>query len=92
MAATIGRKVRLFGRVQGVFFRQWTIEQARASKVNGWVHNRSDGSVEAHLTGDEESVSKLIEAMRRGPPQARVDDLTIEEVAPEVVEGFSVRL
>ncbi|WP_294011528.1 acylphosphatase [Sphingomonas sp.] len=92
MAEIIGRKVRVYGRVQGVFFRQWTVKEASALGVNGWVHNARDGSVEAHLAGEESAVAKLIEHMRRGSPQARVDDLTVETVEPETVEGFSVRL
>ncbi len=92
MAEIIGRKVRLYGRVQGVFFRQWTVHQARALGVNGWVHNASDGSVEAHLAGEEAAVASLIEHMRKGPPQARVDDVTVEPVEPETVDGFLVKL
>ena len=92
MAAIIGRKVRVFGRVQGVFFRQWAVNQARALGVAGWVHNSADGSVEAHLKGDEAAVAQMIELLRRGPSQARVEDLTIEQVEPEDVDGFSVRL
>ena len=92
MAEVVGRKVRLFGRVQGVFFRQWTVNEARNLGVAGWVHNARDGSVEAHLAGDEAAVAQLIEHMRRGPPQARVEDVTVETVEPEAVEGFSVRL
>jgi acylphosphatase len=92
VAEPVGRKVRLFGRVQGVFFRQWTIKQARALGVSGWVHNRTDGSLEALIQGDEGAVTQMIEGMRRGPPQAHVEDLTIEVVEPEAVKGFSVRL
>ena len=92
MAEVIGRKVRLYGRVQGVFFRQWTVKEAGALGVNGWVHNAGDGSVEAHLAGEESAVAQLIEHMRRGPPQARVEDVTVESVEPESVEGFSVKL
>jgi acylphosphatase len=92
MAGAIGRKVRVYGRVQGVFFRQWAVHQARALGVGGWVHNAADGSVEAHLAGDEAAVSQMIDRMREGPPQAHVDDLTVEDVEPEDVEGFSVRL
>ncbi len=90
--AVIGRKVRLFGRVQGVFYRQWTVNQARALGVYGWVHNAEDGSVEAHLAGEEAAVLELIENMRNGPPQARVEGVTIDEVRPEEVQGFSVKL
>ncbi len=89
---TIARKVRIFGRVQGVFFRQWTVNHARPLGVAGWVHNARDGSVEAHLKGEEVAVAQLIEQLRRGPAGARVDDLTVEPVEPEDVEGFLVRL
>ena len=88
----IGRKLRLFGRVQGVFFRQWSIDQARSLGVAGWVRNRSDGSLEAHLEGEEEAVSQLTARMRRGPSQARVDDVMIDEAQPEDLKDFSVRL
>ena len=89
---TIARKLRLFGRVQGVFFRQWTLDQARRLGVAGWVRNRSDGSLEAHLEGEEEAVSQLAERMRRGPSQARVDDLMVDDALPEDLTDFSVKL
>ena len=88
---TIARKVRVFGRVQGVFFRQWAVNQARALGVSGWVRNCADGSVEAHVTGEEAAVSNMVEAMRQGPSQARVEDLLVDTVEPEDVSGFSVR-
>ena len=83
--------VKIFGRVQGVFFRQWTINQARAFGVAGWVRNAPDGTVEAQVEGDEEGVSKMIDGMRRGPSQARVEDLTVESIEPEGISGFTVR-
>ena len=90
--APVARKVRIFGRVQGVFFRQWAVNQARALGVSGWVHNARDGSVEAHVAGDEAAVEQMVEQLRRGPPKARVEDLIVESAEPEAVEGFSVRL
>ena len=87
----IARLVKIFGRVQGVFFRQWTINQARALGVAGWVRNAPDGTVEAQVEGDEESVGKMIDGMRRGPSQARVEDLTVEIIEPEGIRGFSVK-
>jgi acylphosphatase len=92
VAEAIGRKVRVFGRVQGVFFRQWAVNQARTLGVSGWVHNARDGSVEAHLEGGEEAVAKMVEWMRQGPPKARVEDLTVEDSTPQGIQGFSVRL
>ena len=92
VAGRIGRRVRIYGRVQGVFFRQWTLERARALGLSGWVRNARDGSVEAHLAGEEGAVAEMIEQMRRGPPRADVEGLTADDVEPEAGEGFSVRL
>jgi acylphosphatase len=92
VAEVIGRKVRVFGRVQGVFYRQWAVHLARALGVAGWVHNSKDGTVEAHLEGEEEAVLEMIEQMRDGPPHAHVEDVNAEPVEPEGLTGFSVRL
>jgi len=91
MAEQIARKVRLYGRVQGVFFRQWAVNQARALGVSGWVRNCPDGSVEAHISGEEPAVGQMIEAMHEGPSQAHVEGLTIDNIEPEDLSGFSVR-
>ncbi len=88
----MGRKLRLFGRVQGVFFRQWAVSHARALGVSGWIRNCPDGSVEAYLAGGKAAVEQMVDRMHEGPRQAQVNDLMIEEVEPEEVEGFSVRL
>lgn len=90
-AVTIARKVRIYGRVQGVFFRQWAVNQARTLGIAGWVRNCEDGTVEAHVIGQEDAVAKMIGAMHQGPSQARVEDLTVETVEAEEVSGFSVR-
>jgi acylphosphatase len=92
MPDAIARRVRVFGRVQGVFFRQATINQARPLGVNGWVRNAPDGSVEAHVQGDSAAVEQVIAWMRHGPSQARVEDVTVEEAEPENLTGFAVRL
>jgi acylphosphatase len=87
----IGRHVRIAGRVQGVFFRAWTAEQATALGVNGWVRNCPDGSVEAHLAGEAGLVEQLIDRIRDGPPHAMVSEIQVENVDPEMAESFSVR-
>jgi acylphosphatase len=66
------------GRVQGVFFRQNTLERAKALGLKGWVRNTEDGKVEAVFEGEREKIEKILEWMRRGPPFARVDGLKIE--------------
>ena len=89
--AQVARHVRVRGLVQGVFFRAWTQGQARELGVSGWIRNCADGSVEAHVDGDEAAVSRLIERMRHGPSGARVDELTVDEVAPESLGRFELR-
>lgn len=85
-------RVRVRGRVQGVFFRAETRDRARALGLGGWVSNEFDGSVEAVFEGDEERVRSMVEWMRRGPRGAEVDDTDVnwEEPAGES-SGFSVR-
>jgi len=88
---TVGRRVRVSGRVQGVFFRGWTRDEARQLGVAGWVRNCPDGSVEAHIEGEEAAVDQLIARMRSGPSGAEVDDLTVDDVSAEQLESFEVR-
>lgn len=88
---SIARKVRLYGRVQGVFFRVWTRDQARLLGVTGWVRNCPDGSVEAKLAGAEDAVTNLIDRMREGPSGAKVESVEIADVATEVFDRFEVR-
>jgi len=85
------RRVRVTGRVQGVFFRAWTADQARTLGVGGWVRNCSDGSVAAHIEGDEGAVKALVQRMHEGPPSAEVEEVHVEEVAAEGLSAFEVR-
>jgi acylphosphatase len=63
------------GRVQGVFFRQKTKQQADSLGVNGWVRNLPDGRVEAVFEGEEEAVKALVEYCHHGPSYARVTNI-----------------
>ena len=79
------------GQVQGVFFRAWTQQQARELGVKGWVRNAEDGSVEAHLEGDEAAIKALIDKLHEGPPSAEVEDVEVDEAEAEGPSGFEVR-
>ena len=82
--------VRIYGRVQGVFFRANTKEMAERLGINGWVRNVPDGSVEAVFEGDEEAIQKMIEWCHHGPPMARVDKVEIKEEEPQGENGFRI--
>jgi acylphosphatase len=69
------RQVMIRGRVQGVGYRAFVEHQARVHRLEGWVRNRSDGSVEALLAGPEDTVSDMVALCRRGPVSARVDSV-----------------
>ena len=80
----ITRRLRISGRVQGVFFRESMRLRAEQLKVTGWVRNCADGSVEAVAQGDAFDVGRLIEWAQRGPDAARVEKVDIESVREDV--------
>lgn len=84
-------RLRVHGRVQGVWYRGWLVEQARALRVDGWVRNRTDGSVEAVLAGDPAAVRTLIERCETGPRLARVERIEAAETAEVPSPGFAQR-
>lgn len=86
----VARRVVVTGRVQGVFFRAWTKQQADDLGVSGWVRNRADGSVEALVAGDPDAVRALIDRMCHGPSAARVDRLDEELADMPRESGFAV--
>jgi acylphosphatase len=84
--------VYVSGRVQGVFFRSETQDEARRHGIAGWVRNLPDGRVEAVFEGEKENVEKLIEFSRRGPPGAKVTkaDVTWEDYTGQF-KSFTIR-
>ncbi|MCL7751117.1 acylphosphatase [Guyparkeria hydrothermalis] len=90
MTDTIRRHVHVSGRVQGVFFRDFTRQQAEALGVAGWVRNLDDGRVEAVLEGDADVISTMLERLRDGPRHARVTDLAVREEPVEGLTSFAV--
>src|SRR3954470_20278060 len=90
------RHVTITGQVQGVGYRAWVEERAKARGVQGWVRNRRDGTVEAVFAGPTELVSEMIAACRRAPSAARVDLVREEDASSDALnlrrtgERFSV--
>jgi len=96
MGECVIRRVVIHGRVQGVGYRDWTRHVARGRSIEGWVRNRTDGSVEALFTGTAEAVAGMIGACRTGPPNAWVERIDEQDAAPSDLdlrrpgESFSV--
>lgn len=91
MRAMTATNLTIHGRVQGVFYRDWTVHNARQLALAGWVRNQADGTVTAHLEGAPEAIERMIELMHDGPPRARVERIERVEVAPEGLAGFRRR-
>ncbi|MEO0096585.1 MAG: acylphosphatase [candidate division WOR-3 bacterium] len=78
------KRVHIFvsGKVQGVFYRDFTRRQAKRLNITGWVRNLLNGKVEVVAEGEEEDIKKFIEELKKGPPAARVENLGIKEEEP----------
>jgi acylphosphatase len=89
--ARFRRRVKAHGKVQGVFFRDSTREEAERRGVGGWVRNAKDGSVEAVFEGEPDDVDALVSFVRSGPGSADVDRVDVDEEEPEGLRRFEVR-
>jgi acylphosphatase len=81
-------KVRIHGQVQGVWFRGWTVEEASARGLSGWVRNVHDGSVEALFAGDAAKVDEMVQRCHQGPPAAAVTRVDARETDETPPTGF----
>ncbi|MBT3400941.1 MAG: acylphosphatase [Rhodospirillaceae bacterium] len=91
MAETVAVRVVIRGRVQGVWFRAWTENVARDLCLDGWVRNRSDGSVEAVFAGPAAPIDRMIINCREGPPAAAVESVEEEWIDAEPLIGTGFR-
>jgi acylphosphatase len=88
--ATIRRRVTAHGKVQGVFFRDSTREEAERRGVAGWVRNKPNGSVEAVFEGEPDMVDAMVWFVRDGPGSSDVARIDVDEEEPESLRGFKV--
>ncbi|MCU4799301.1 acylphosphatase [Halobacteria archaeon HArc-gm2] len=79
------------GKVQGVFYRATTREEARKRDVDGWVKNLADGRVEAVFEGPEDAVAEMVEWCHEGSDRARVEDVEVEYGEPAGFDSFDIR-
>ena len=82
------RRLVVTGRVQGVWYRGWTVDQAKALGLDGWVRNQSDGSVEILVSGPDAAIDELVRRCHRGPSAARVERVDVEETNAAPPPGF----
>jgi acylphosphatase len=87
----IAKRLIVRGQVQGVFYRNWTIEQARALGLTGWVRNLRSGDVEILANGADADVAELIQRCRRGPPAAVVEEVEVVDAVPVPLDRFEKR-
>lgn len=89
-------RATIAGKVQGVWYRGWTVDRARALGLTGWVRNRRDGTVEALFSGPADAVDAMLAQCREGPSLARVTDVVVTPVEGDAdgagaVDGFEQR-
>lgn len=87
---TMALKIQCFGRVQGVFFRASTVEQAAKIGIKGWVRNEADGSVLIHAEGNEAQLAELIAWCKIGPEKAVVNEVKAQGTNDQGHGNFEV--
>jgi acylphosphatase len=83
-------KLKVHGKVQGVFYRKSTVEKAASFGLVGWVKNNEDGTVEILVQGPENMVVKMVEWCWDGPKNAVVTKVDQQEVGPGNYADFKV--
>jgi acylphosphatase len=85
------KRILVRGQVQGVFYRNWTVETAKRLGISGWVRNLRSGEVEILAAGDPAALDALVRECRNGPPAAVVEELLASESETEPPAGFTKR-
>ncbi len=82
-------RVIIKGRVQGVWFRGWTLEKATQLGISGWVKNKKNGTVEALFSGPNYEVDKMLHSCWIGPKNASVNDIIVTPCLPPLNNNFN---
>jgi acylphosphatase len=84
-------RFRIEGFVQAVGYRNFAIEEARRLGLDGWIRNRSDGTVEVLASGETKKIEEFAQACMRGPPGSRVASVEMHNAEPPEEKGFRRR-
>ncbi len=88
----VTQRIMVSGRVQGVGYRDWVVRTAQRTGLTGWVRNVKDGRVEILVSGEDETVARLVEGCREGSPLARVEHVQVYSAEGETqTKGFTKR-
>ena len=88
---TLHYKIRVKGRVQGVWFRKYTREAALSHGIKGFVENSDDGSVYVEAEGNPEAIEHFIEWLHHGSPMSRVEEVLKSEGRSKGFSTFEIR-
>ena len=92
MKAAARVRLKVIGRVQGVYFRASTVEEARRLRLTGWVMNCPDSSVEVVAEGERGQLEKLIRWCRSGPPDAQVEEVRADwDISKAEFQSFHIK-
>ncbi|HET6228316.1 MAG TPA: acylphosphatase [Bacteroidia bacterium] len=84
-------KITVSGKVQGVFFRAHTQEEAQRLKLKGFVRNEPNGDVYIEAEGDELVLNQLVKWCQTGPPKASVTDVKVKDGDVQLFSEFSIK-
>lgn len=84
-------RIRVKGKVQGVFYRSTAQAKAKELGLSGWVKNEEDGSVLIEAEGEEQKLLKLVDWCKEGPGAAVVNDVEYHQIEPKGVNGFEIK-
>lgn len=84
------KRIRVFGKVQGVFYRASSKTKADELKLVGWVRNEPDGTVMMEVQGEADKVNQMIKWCKEGPTYSRVDDVLYEDAESQKRSAFEI--
>ncbi len=87
----VNKKIKVTGKVQGVFYRASAKAIADELNIKGWIKNDHEGNVIIYISGKIENVLALISWCRTGPVLAQVEEVIVEDAGEEDIEGFEIR-
>jgi acylphosphatase len=84
-------RMRIEGFVQAVGYRNFAIAEAKKHGLDGWIRNRSDGTVEALISGPTKAVEAFVLAAARGPAGSTIKNFELHKAEPPAEKGFHRR-